>query len=109
MNLLHKFIMQTILFLLNVNSKIIYYEKKVSQNSNVALHFNASNLYNIKFNNQTIKSNHYNKCPEIRSKYINVKYIKSNNNIIVLIEKIKIINAGNSIERIDEFNFDKHW
>ena len=28
MNLLHKFIVQIILFLLNVNSNIIYYEKK---------------------------------------------------------------------------------
>ena len=33
MNLLHKFIVQIILILLNVNSNIIYYEKKVSQDS----------------------------------------------------------------------------
>ena len=48
-------------------------KKKVSQNSNVALHFNASNLYNIEFNEQLIILNHYNKCPEIASKYENVK------------------------------------
>ena len=90
MNLLHKFIVQIILFLLNVNSDIIYYEKKISQDSNIALHFNASNLYNIKFNEQIIISDYYNKCPEITSKYDNVKYIKSNNNIIVLIEKIML-------------------
>ena len=62
--------------------------------ANIVLHFNASNLYNIKLNEQIIISNYYNKCPEITSKYDNVKYIKSNNN--------------NNL-KIDEFNFDKHW